>query len=508
MDDSLPRTSVSSFRKLSVLMPVYNEIRTLRTIVKRVLDAPISIPIELIIVDDGSTDGSREVIKEMADDDYRIHPFFHERNQGKAGAIRTAIQEMTGDLALIQDADLEYSPADYPILLQPMLEGIADAVFGSRFLTGRYRRILYFWHTVANRILTLMCNVLNDINLTDMETGYKLIRADVLKMIPLTGHGFALEPEITTKLSQWGLRMYEVPISYHGRTYAEGKKIGLKDAFEAFWAMLKYRFFAKRFTTHDGFYLLQSVRKSRGFNKWLLKRIQPHVGSRVLETGCGIGNLSEFFLDRQKLVCVDNDQFYVNRIRDRFGHLENIDTKHLDISDPEDCGSLEEYDFNTVICMNVLEHVHDDQQVLENIYDVLQPGGRAILIVPAGPGLYTDVDKSLGHVRRYRRQELEDKASAAGLRVIESKGFNRLGSLGWFLSGKVFGRKRLLPGHMKWFERILPLAKLVEKLPILPHLSRIVVAEKPLSARAKFVSKELPKACVLEESVEAYSGIL
>ncbi|MGF1578162.1 MAG: glycosyltransferase [Gemmataceae bacterium] len=482
MEDSLPRMSAPSLEKLSVLMPVYNEIRTLRTIVRRVLDAPINLSIELIIVDDGSTDGSREVITELADDDYRIRPFFHEKNQGKAGAIRTAIDKMTGDLALIQDADLEYNPADYPILLEPMLEGVADAVFGSRFLAGRCRRILYFWHTVANRILTLVCNVLNDINLTDMETGYKLIRSDILKMIPLTGGGFALEPEITTKLSQWGLRMYEVPISYHGRTYAEGKKIGLKDAFEALWAMVKYRFFAKRFTTHDGFYLLQSVRKSRGFNKWLLNHIQSYVGSRVLEAGCGIGNLSEFFLDRQKLVCVDNDKFYVNRIRDRFGHLENIETRHLDLTNPEECESLEDQDLDTVVCMNVLEHVEDDQQVLENLHDMIQPGGRAILIVPAHPKLYTGVDQSLGHVRRYKREELEEKVAAAGFHVIESQGFNRLGSLGWFLAGKVFGRKRLLPGHMKWFERILPVAKLVEKLPILPYLSRIVVAEKPLGA--------------------------
>ncbi len=249
------------FRTLSVLMPVYNEVRTLRTIVQRVLDAPIELDIELVIVDDGSTDGSRELILELARFEPRIKHVFHEHNQGKAAAIRTAIGAMTGELALIQDADLEYNPADYPALLRPMLEGLADAVFGSRFLSGQYRRVLYFWHTLGNRLLTTLCNVLNDINLTDMETGYKLIRADILRSIPLSSHGFALEPELTTKLAMWDLRLYEVPISYQGRTYAEGKKIGLRDLFAALLALVKYRFFSRQFTTHDGFLILQSVRR-------------------------------------------------------------------------------------------------------------------------------------------------------------------------------------------------------------------------------------------------------
>ena len=285
-----PADSSPVYRTLSVLMPVYNEVRTLERIVKAVLAAPIDLEIELVVVDDGSTDGSRELLAELADRDPRIRAILHPRNAGKAAAVRTAIREMTGDLAIVQDADLEYSPQDYPVMLQPVLDGLADAVFGSRFLTGRHRRVMYFWHTMVNNVLTLVCNMLNDVNLTDMETGYKLVRADVLRSIPLTADGFEFEPELTTKLARWGLRLYEVPISYAGRTYAEGKKIGWTDGVKALWALLKYRFFDQRFTTHEGFSILQSIRRARRFNTWMVDQFREFIGRRVLEGGCGIGN--------------------------------------------------------------------------------------------------------------------------------------------------------------------------------------------------------------------------
>jgi glycosyltransferase involved in cell wall biosynthesis len=436
-------------------------------------------------VDDGSTDGSRELIVELARQDPRIKYVFHEKNQGKGGAVRTAIKTMTGDLALIQDADLEYNPADYPALLRPMFEGVADAVFGSRFLAGRYRRVLYFWHTLGNRLLTLLCNVLNDVNLTDMETGYKLIRADILRSIPLTANGFALEPELTTKLARWDLRLYEVPVSYQGRTYAEGKKIGILDLFAAIWALVKYRFFAPRFTTHDGFLILQSVRRAKGFNRWLVKQLAPYVGKRVLEAGSGIGNLTELFLDRERLACVDLDPFYVERLNQRYGHLANLSFHEADLSQLENCSQLRQAKLDTVVCINVLEHIEDDEKVLRNFYQLLRPGGHALLLVPADPRLYSAVDKTLGHYRRYTREEMVAKMQQAGFDVVESKGFNRLGSLGWFVSGKVLGRTTLSAGQMKLYEWLLPLAKLFDWLQILPPLSVIAVGRKPLAVEAR-----------------------
>jgi SAM-dependent methyltransferase len=282
-----------------------------------------------------------------------------------------------------------------------MIEGVADAVFGSRFLSGRYRRVLYYWHTLGNRLLTLLCNILNDINLTDMETGYKLIRADILRAIPLTSNGFAIEPELITKLVQWDVRLYEVPISYRGRTYAEGKKIGLKDLFAAVSALFKYRYLSRRFTTNEGFLVLQSVRRARGFNRWLVRQMAPYVGRRVLEAGSGIGNLTEFFLDRERLACVDLDPFYVQRLRQRYGHLSNLSFQEVDLSRLEGCSNLQQANLDTIICINVLEHIEDDAKVLRNFFKLLRPGGHALLLVPANPRLYTGVDEALGHFRRY-----------------------------------------------------------------------------------------------------------
>jgi glycosyltransferase involved in cell wall biosynthesis len=486
-----PIESRPKFRKLSVLMPVYNEVRTLGTIVRRVLNAPVDIAIELVIVDDGSTDGSRSLIAELARQDSRIKYVFHVSNQGKAGAVRTAIREMSGDLALIQDADLEYNPADYPALLRPMLEGVADAVFGSRFLSGQYRRVLYFWHSLGNRLLTTLCNILNDVNLTDMETGYKLIRADILRSIPLTSSGFALEPELTTKLAMWDLRLYEVPVSYQGRTYAEGKKIGLLDLFAALWALVKYRFFARNFTTHEGFLILQSVRRARGFNGWLVRQLAPFIGRRVLEAGSGIGNLTEFFLDRERLACVDVDPFYVERLSQRYGHLANLSFHQADLAQLEKCSALRKAGLDTIICINVLEHIEDDAKVLGNFFELLQPGGHAMLLVPANPRLYTGVDKALGHYRRYTRQELVSKMRDAGFDVVQSKGFNRLGSLGWFVSGKLLGRTTLSAGQMKLYEWLLPLAKLVDRIGILPPLSVIAIGRKPVSVKTRLLPSEV-----------------
>ena len=218
--------------KLSVLMPAHNEARTIRESVHRVLAAPIEPAVELIIVDDGSTDGSRDIIDDLASSDERITALHHERSRGKGSAIRTAIGAMTGDVAIVQDADLEYDPNDFAIVLDPILAGEADAVYGSRFLKSPRRQ--------GNRMLTLACNMASNLALSDMETCYKAVRADLLKEMPLTSTRFEFEVEVTMRLARRGARIYEVPISYHGRTREEGKQIGVKDGFHALWAIFKY----------------------------------------------------------------------------------------------------------------------------------------------------------------------------------------------------------------------------------------------------------------------------
>jgi len=228
---------------LSVVIPVYNEAATVATAVARV--RALDIPLEIICVDDASTDGTGEVLERLLTEGQIDRLLRHERNRGKGAALRTGFAHATGDVVVIQDADLEYDPRDLPALLEPIADGRADAVFGSRFLGGPHR-VLYFWHRVGNGLLTLVSNMLTDLNLTDMETCYKMMRRDLLQSLPLRTDRFGIEPELTARLAQAGARIYEVPITYAGRTYAEGKKIGWKDGVAAFWHIFRANFLPPR----------------------------------------------------------------------------------------------------------------------------------------------------------------------------------------------------------------------------------------------------------------------
>jgi glycosyltransferase involved in cell wall biosynthesis len=229
--------------KLSVVIPCFNERGTIAQVVKAVKASPIEA-LEIIIVDDGSTDGTREVLQH-AIEPHVDQVIYHTRNQGKGAALRSGFGAATGDVVVVQDADLEYDPQEFPILLKPIADGKADVVFGSRFMGGRPHRVVYFWHMVVNRGLTLLSNMLTNINLTDMETCYKAFRRDVIHAIKIEENRFGFEPEITAKVAQMGCRIYEVGISYHGRTYREGKKIGWKDGLRAIFCILKYNLFSQ-----------------------------------------------------------------------------------------------------------------------------------------------------------------------------------------------------------------------------------------------------------------------
>jgi glycosyltransferase involved in cell wall biosynthesis len=224
--------------KLSVIIPVYNEAGTILEVVKRVQETPYDK--EIIVVDDCSTDGTVEILKRIEGDGMIV--LFHKFNQGKGASVRTAMTRVTGDFVIIQDADLEYNPSEYPRLLAPLLEGKADVVYGSRFLGGPHR-VLFFWHALGNRIITILSNILTDLNLSDMETGYKAFRSEILKKIEIKSNRFGFEPEITAKVAKIGCRIYEIPISYWGRDYTEGKKISWKDGLAAIYWIVRYNFF-------------------------------------------------------------------------------------------------------------------------------------------------------------------------------------------------------------------------------------------------------------------------
>ncbi len=467
--------------KVSILVPLFNEEEFVQPLLERVLRAPLGSDIEreIVVVDDGSTDSSVEIVSELqARSGGLIRLIRHKQNRGKGAAVRTAIENATGDFAIIQDADLEYDPNEYSKLLRPLLENEADVVYGSRFLNSGERRVLYFWHAVANRVLTELCNVVSDLNLTDMETCYKAFRTSLLKSIPIRSERFGIEPEITIKVARREARIFETAISYHGRTYAEGKKIGMKDALEAVYVILRYSL-TRDIYLGSGPEILEAFSAAGHFNRWMADTIVPYIGKEVMEIGAGIGNLTRLLAPRRKrYVAMDIDAEHLARLTTRFHHRPNLQVSKCDLANPEDfvpyAGSMD-----SVICLNVLEHVEDDRTGLDNIYSVLKPGGRAIILVPHGQEIFGTLDTVLGHYRRYSHAELQKKMSAAGFRVDQILDFNRISRPGWYISGRILKRKRIGYLSLKVFDQFVWLWRRIDKLFPWAPTSIIAIAVKP-----------------------------
>jgi len=487
---------------LSILVPVYNEEHLVCASLERLKilgQSPLLDVVEIIVVDDGSTDRTAAVLGDFQRSlteapSARLEWLFlrHGTNQGKAAAIRTAVSSANAELTVIHDADLEYHPSDLLKMIQVFLEEQADAVFGSRFLASEYRRVLFFRHQIGNHFLTLLCNIVSDLNLTDMETCYKMVRTEMLKSIPLVGHGFEIEPEIAIKLAKRGARIFEVPIRYAGRTYQEGKKINWKDGIRAIVAILRFGF--TDYIYADDIYgsqILGRLNRAPRFTKWMADVIRPYVGEKVLEIGAGTGNLTLQLVPRKLYWASDVNPLYLT-------YLENVGRNrpylHVSFTDGQSAESYpKEQKFDTVICLNVIEHLADDLGAMRNIREVLDDGGRAIVLVPYGPWLTGTLDEVLGHYRRYTRNQLKELAGTAGFRLDTMLEFNRIGVIAWWLNGRLLRRRTFGFWQIKVLNLLTPLFRVLDRFLPMPPLSLIAVLSKPspeevdLSARTSLV---------------------
>jgi glycosyltransferase involved in cell wall biosynthesis len=452
---------------LSIIVPVYNERATIPIILKRIKSVPLDK--EIIVVDDGSSDGTKEYLESL--DDPIIKVVIHPKNLGKGAAVRTGFQCANGEIIIIQDADLEYHPEEYPELIKPILDGRADVVYGSRFIG--VHRVFLFNHYVGNKILNFIANILYNTNLSDMMTGYKVFRQEVVKDLKLKAKGFGIEAEITAEIFKHNLRVYEVPISYSGRSYEEGKKINWYHFFVELYWLLRQKFVIYGVPLDT----LLKIGSLKNYNHQIYKRIWPFIGKRVLEIGAGIGNITKYLLYSDQLLLIDLSDINIFYLKSRFKDYSHIKILKQDITDSSQ-EELKSYDFDTIICLNVLEHIKGDRETLMNIHGIMKEYTRFIIMVPALPFLMGSLDVSLGHYRRYSKKDLLNLLETTGFSVEQVDYFNLLGALGWFFNSKALKRKSFSRIQLWLFDRFSWLLSLESKCKLTFGISLIAICKK------------------------------
>jgi len=472
---------LATTRLLSILVAAYNEEEYLAASILRALEAPLpeGLESEVVAVDDGSTDCTPQILDELAaQHPGRIRVFHHKVNAGKGAAIRTALQHAAGEFGIIQDGDLEYDPSEYPKVLGPLLANKADVVYGSRFLISGERRVIYYWHALANHLLTTACNMAADLNLTDMETCYKAFRITLARSIPIRSNRFGIEPELTIKFAKRQASIYEVPISYYGRTYDDGKKIGAMDAVSALGVILR-GYFTRDIYVDPGAMILDSLAGTRRFNRWMADTVRPLLGKRVLELGAGIGNMTQHLARGRKIyVATDIDQEHMARLRVRFRGRPNLEIRKCDLRDTADFEPLRGT-FDSVVCLNVLEHVQDDLAALRHIFSALKPGGLAVILVPQDQRAFGTLDEVLGHFRRYSETQLRARMEEAGFQVQRMLHFNRVTRPGWRFNGQVLKRRSFSRFQLRVFDMLVPLWRRIDRYFPWPAVSLIAVGVVP-----------------------------
>ncbi len=498
---------------LSVLVPVYNEQHLVAASLARLAvleSSPYLDRVQVVVVDDSSKDATPAVLAAFARErGIELAPapphqprgpggsipavelgrgrhgktdwlfLRHERNGGKGAAIQSGLARAEGTYTVIHDADLEYHPKDVVKMVAVFEQEKADAVFGSRFAGGESRRVLLFRHQLGNKLLTFLTNLATNLNLTDMETCYKAVRTDLLRSIPIVSNDFRLEPELTIKLAKREARIFEVPISYSGRTYQEGKKIGWRDGFRALAAIIRFSLSDQVYVRDEhGSAMLGRLARAERFNSWMADVVRPHLGNRLLEIGSGTGNLTRRLVPRDFYVASDVNPLYVKTLENLTADRPYLEARYTDVTD---LGSFPApaSGFDSVVCLNVIEHVDDDVGALRNIRTVLAPGGRAVVLVPQGPWNFGSLDEVLGHRRRYTEKTLREAAEAAGFVVREIIRFNRISSLPWFFNGRVLRKRGFDLFQIRVMDLLTPLSRLLDRFLPLPALSLIAVLERP-----------------------------
>jgi glycosyltransferase involved in cell wall biosynthesis len=472
---------------LSVIVPAYNEQFLIEASLARLEvlgESSLLEQIKVIVVDDGSSDGTADALARFRESrELRSSSKFswnwvrHENNRGKGAAVRTGLQKVDTELVVIHDADLEYHPGDLLKMVEVFLYEDADAVFGSRFQSGGYKRALFFRHALGNKLLTFLCDLVCDLNLTDMETCYKMVRTKLLKSIPLESSTFDVEPELAIKLAKRGSRIFEVPINYSGRTYGEGKKITWKDGVRALWAILRYAASDHIYTEDEsGGEILERLNRAPRFTRWMADVIRPYIGDRVLEVGAGTGNMSVHLMPRSVYWATDVNAHYLDYLCTLRATRPYMQVAYTDAADAATFPAGQS--FYTVVCLNVVEHVRDDLGALRNVWNALSDGGRAVILVPCGPGLYGTLDEVLGHVRRYTREQLVAVAEQTGFRVEQVLKFNRPGVVAWWLNGRILHRRTFGLGQIRMLNLSTPIFRLLDPWLPLPPLSIIAILRK------------------------------
>jgi SAM-dependent methyltransferase len=349
-------------------------------------------------------------------------------------------------------------------LLKPLLEGRADAVFGSRYLAGESRRVLPYWHTKINEFLTFMSNLFSNISVTDMETCYKVFHTDLLKSIPIRSDRFGFEPEITMKCAKRRLRIYEVPISYHGRTYEEGKKIGWKDGVQALGVILKFWLIDDLYNWPHNRVALINLTRTPSYLNWISNLVRPLLGDSVIEIGAGIGTFSGQLMGRRvRYLACENDPLLLHSLSNRFLRTPNVETLNQAPEDAQGFASLAGQ-FDSAVCPYVLEGAESPAAVLRNLATALKPGGRLVILAPQGPSLFGSVDRAMGQKRRFSLSQLRQLLEEAGFELEKVSHLNRTAAPLWWLNGRVLGRQNLSKISLKIFDKTVWLWRVMDHI--------------------------------------------